>query len=67
MPSFKLIKPYGHRYKGAGNSLQHHAQLKQTKSKEKAPLEEDEDLLARRQDRSKQPQETHTDKVGNTR
>jgi hypothetical protein len=67
MPSFKLIKPYGHRYKGAGNSLQHHAQLKQTKSKEKAPLEEDEDLLARRQDRSKQPQETHTDMVGNTR
>jgi hypothetical protein len=69
MPSFKLIKPYSHRYKGAENSLQHHAQLKQTKSKEKAPLEveEDKDLLARRQDRSKQPQETHTDMVGNTR
>jgi hypothetical protein len=29
MPSFKLIKPYGHRYKDADNSLQHHAQHKQ--------------------------------------
>jgi hypothetical protein len=60
MPCFKLIKPNGQRYKGAENSLQHHTQLKHTKSKEKAPLEEDEDLLARRQERSKQPQKNRT-------
>jgi hypothetical protein len=57
MPSFKLIKPYGQRYKDAENSLQHHAPPKHTQNrKRKLRLRKTKTSSLERQDRGTPPQ-----------